>query len=303
MMEHIKELERAGRWDDLRQLAETLPNGDALARVHIALSVYCEQTAANGTEYRLALRHSEHAATVADAGSLMQVWSLARVAAYAADLGDYRKAERASNAFLRSLPLQPKAEQVIGMVYFALARVKHYGRDYSAAVRYWKRAIETAPTDELAERARLHLVWTLAESGKVLQAMQALPSAVYHVSEGHLEAACAVIYAAAGDWTGARSYALSALRTWDAGDWRANDTVQASELMLILKHAAHHAGNFGEAGTWFFYCAATLDGWNEGLISLLVPIPPVRGGDIAHAAFASCGPRGSKRVGLLGTVG
>jgi tetratricopeptide (TPR) repeat protein len=303
MMEYIKELERACEWHELRRLAETLPDGDALARVHIALSVYREQTATNGTEYRLALRHAEHAAAVAVAGSLIHVWSFSMIAAYAADLGDYRKAERAATTFLRALPTQPAAERNIAVVYYALARAKHYGRRYSEAVHYWRLAMETAPTNELAERARLHLVWTLAESGKVLQAMQALPSVVYHVSEGHLDAARAVVHAAAGDWTGARFFALGALRTWDAGDWRAYDTVQAAELMLILKHAAHHAGNFGEAGTWHLHSAATLHGWNEDIITLLVSIPPARGGELAHAASSSCGPVGCKRTGLLGVVG
>jgi tetratricopeptide (TPR) repeat protein len=302
MLERIKEMERAGEWQELRRLAETLPNGDALARVHLALSSYREQVATNGTEYRLALGHAEHAAKVAETGSLIYVWSFSKIAAYAADLGDYRKAERAATTFLRSLPLQPEAARNIAVVYFALGRVKHYGGHYSEAVRYWRLAAETAPTDELTERARLNLVWTLAKSGKVVQSMEALPSSVSHVSEGHLDAARAVIYATAGDWTGARNFALSALRHYEAGNWRVYDTVEAAGVLLILKQAAQHAGNFGQAGVWHLYSAATLNGWCEGILSLLVPIPPVRGGEIAHAAFSSCGPRGSKRVGLLGTV-
>jgi tetratricopeptide (TPR) repeat protein len=303
MLEHIKELERAGEWDELRRLAETLPNGDALARVHLALSTYREQVATNGAEYRLALRHAEHAARVAEKGSLVHVWSFSKMAAYAADFGDYQKAERAANTYLRSLPLQPDAERNIAVVYYALGRVKHYGGHYSEAVRYWRLAIETAPTEELAERARLHLVWTLARWGKVVQAVDALPSSVSHVSEGHLDAARAAICAATGDWRGARTLAISALRRYEAGDWRVYDAVEAAGVLLILKHAAHHAGNFGQAGVWHVYSAALLDGWCEGILSLLAPIPPARGGELAHAAFSSCGSRGSKRVGLRGVVG
>lgn len=303
MLEHIKQLEQAGDWAELHRLAETLPHGDTLARVHLALTLYHEQGATNGKEYRKALQHARLATATADAGSLLYVWSFSKSAAYAADLGDYRGAEQDAHAFLRLKSSQPDAERNIAVVYFALARAAHYGRRYGEAVTYWRLASETAPFEELRERARLHLVWTLAESGNVAGAVDALPQAVAHVAEGHLCGARAVVSAALGDWEGARTHALAALRSWFAGEWKVFDVVEIAELLLVLKSAALHMGAYKQAATWYIYSAANLAGWNEALMPLLVPTLPPEGGEHPHAASSSCGPSGYRRTGLLGTVG
>ncbi|MDB4896314.1 MAG: hypothetical protein JWN15_2576 [Firmicutes bacterium] len=299
----IKELESAGNTAGLTALARQLPPGDVLARVHIALSKLQEDAATSSVEYWRAYAHARRAIVVAEVGGLMWTWAQGRTAAMGTDLGLYQVAEQAATIFLQHLAYHPRAEALAPWVHFHLGRIRHAQGRHSEAAALLRQAA-AADAQEISERARLFLVWCLAECGRAAQALQELPETVSFVSPGHLNAARAAVYAALGDSMCARTEALAALRSREDGAWRIYDTVQAAELMLILKRAAIQAGDFGQAAVWHQHTAALLAGWNADLIDSLLPTLPEKGGVWTDAtAASSCGPAGYRRSGLLGILG
>ncbi|MDB4894563.1 MAG: hypothetical protein JWN15_825 [Firmicutes bacterium] len=305
MLERIKAMEAAGQWAEIRRTAADLVEGlmgDDLSRAYLATSKAFEQTAICPDDYRAALAHAKRAAAAAAPGGLLHTWALHRVASYLADFGDYRGAERAATAFLDALPRHPQAETAAPWVYFHLGVVRSHQGHHDQAVALLRKAI-AANAGEISERAQLHLAWTLAESGRVLEAFEALPSSLVHVSQGHLNAACAVVFAAAGDWQGARIHAMAALRARTAGEWRIFDTVEAAEMATVLQRAATYAGNSALAASWHNHSAAILAGWVDGTFSALLPSLPQGGGAFLEEAASHSGPAGAKRCGLRGAVG
>jgi hypothetical protein len=302
MMELIKQLEHAGNVAELRRLVETMPAGDELARALIALSKLQEDAARSGAEYHQALAFAQQAVTAAVPGNLMETWALGRTAALAADLGQDTLACRASSAFMAQLESNPGAEVLAPWVWASLARVRARQGHYAAAVTLWRRVISAAG-GELAERAQLHLVWTLAEAERSREAADVLPSSVQFVSVGHLSAARAVVAASAGDWPGARLQARIAIRHHAAGEWAIYDTRQAAELCLILKRAAQVMGQAAEAAVWALHSAALIAGWDAGIMSDLLQSLRPEGGAHLHAAASHRGPAGHHRCGLRGVVG
>lgn len=303
MLTQVKNLEAAGRWSEILALPRTdiaaLPAPER-ARVTIALAVACEKTATTPEQYRAALAYACSAVLLAEKGSFLWVWAQHLVASYASDLGRYKLAERAAVAFLRAVPDHPKAQGVAPVVRYHLGRVRAFQRRHYEALELFRQVTQEAE-GAFTERARVWMAWTLAEAGRPADALAALPATVAHISPGHLSAASALIFAAAGDWSGARLHALAALKT--RGEWSIFDTVQAAELYLVLKTAAEQAGNFDQARVWATHMASTLCGWNADLVQDLLPTLAQRGGEPYSKASSSCGPAGYARTGLLGTVG
>lgn len=303
MLEQIRTLEQAGAWDELSRLACALPPGQELARVFIALSKLQEDRATTAAEYRQALAYAEMGVTSDVAPGLMWTWAHGRAAALAADLGLYRAAESHALAFLGALGGHPQASALVPWVWAALARVRaHQGR-FAEAILLWRRTLASTE-GELAERAILHLVWTQAEAGCVRQALASLPTAVSFVSEGHLNAARAVLLAAIHDWTGARREALAALRDQARGGWAVFDTIQTAELCMILRKAALADGAYRQAAVWYLRTAEVLSRWNVALVTCLIPTLRVGGGETFAAVSSARGlPAGYKQCGTRGAVG
>lgn len=303
MLADIKRMEAAGQWAEIRQLSESILvdlEGTEMARGLIALAVAHEKTATTAAEYRCALAYARRAVAVATTGSFMATWALHLVSCYAADLGLLEEAKQAAAAFLGALPAHPGARHVAPWVLFALGRVRHYQGRYAVAMELFDRALNTGAAGEIGERIRLFMAWTLAESGQAYAAAQVLPAHVEHVPQGHVSAAMAVIAATVGDWLGARTHALAALRS--RGEWATYDTVQAAELTLILRRAAQALGHHGQARVWALHTAAIIGGWNAAL-RLLPTLRPKGGGEYHDAAAVRGLPAGYHRAGLRGAVG
>lgn len=300
MIEHIGNLVRQGAWAELHHLAETLPPGDVKARAYLKLSAYVEATATDGHGYRMAVAHARQALLAAEADGPIHAWACARIAALCADLGMYQDAEHAATRFLLALPAHTAVQVMEPWGRFALARALASRRQFVEAIAEMKAALKTAE-GEIAERIRLHLVWTLAQSGLIHEALRELPEAVNHVSVGHLSAAKTMVCATVGDWAGARESALAALSTRQ--EWELFDRIQVAELYLILRQAALRSGEYVQSAVWFAHTAATLSGWNAGLILTLLPTLPQKGGRKRAAARSSCGSAGDHRCGLRGVVG
>lgn len=302
----IKQLETEGRWAEIRLQGEiilaSLP-GVQVARGLIALAVAHEKTATSAAEYHTALTYARKAAGNAPAGSFLATWALHLVACYAVDLGLLAEAERAALGFLEALPRHAGAARVTPWVLFALGRVRHYQRRHTAALSFFRAALDAGAAGEIRERIQLHQAWTLAESGRAHAAAAVLPPTVEYVPAGQISAARAVVLAAAGDWQGAQVHALAALGHQAAGEWAPHDTRMAAELCLLLKRASLQLGTAAEAVVWSLHSAALLAGWAAGFMSDLLPTLRPEGGAYLHAADSHRGPAGHKRVGLLGAVG
>lgn len=301
MLTYIKQLETDGRWVELLCLSTSLTPGDPLARVFVALSKLQEDAAAGGADYHRALYYAKQAAVAGVPGGLMWTWAQGRSAALAADLGIDQTAEQAARVFLDHLPTNPGAAVLAPWVWAALARVRARQGRNTEAVALWHQVLSAAD-GELAERAQLHLVWTLAEAGQVQAAVAALPTEVRFVSAGLLAAAQAAVAAASHDWPEASAHARTALRRQAAGEWAIYDTVQTAELLLILQKAAQATGDLQQASIWFAKTAAVLSRWNAGIMIRLVPTLRAGGGEYV-AATDSRGSAGSHRWSLTGTVG
>lgn len=287
MLNRIKQMEIDGQWAELQQLASTLPAGDDLARVYIALSKLREDAATCGREYRAAMYDAQMAAETAAIGGSIWTWAQGRTAALAADLGQDILAERAAATFLAHVDQNPAAAVLTPWVTFALAQVRSRQRRHTKAISLWQLTMQEA-AGELLERARLQYVWALAEAGRPREALLALPETVSFVSPGHIQAAKAVALAAAGDWTGAYKAARVALRHQGAGEWAVFDTLQTAELYTILSKCAQAMGNFRQATISLIKDATILSRWNTALIGCLVPTLREEGGE----PFAAAHPRG-----------
>ncbi|MGE5507664.1 MAG: tetratricopeptide repeat protein [Chitinophagales bacterium] len=305
LLELIRSLEQAGRWAEIRTSGESfLASADASerARVLLALSKAWEETAAGVVDYRTAVRYTVATMDAAGAGSFLHVWALHRLACQLSDLGDFAGAERAAQGFFAALPDHPRAEAVVPWVNFHMGRIRYHQRSYPEAAMWFERAA-AAGDGELRERAVLFLVWARARAGHLAQAAEVLPESVQHVSDGHLRAAKAFLYACASDWPHAAQEARSALRHFSAGEWRVFDIVQAAELCLILKNAAHAMGERSQAMAWMNKAAALLSRWNLDLLVDLVLTLRVEGGGSIDAAASHRGPAGHHRCGTRGSVG
>lgn len=303
MQQEIKRLELAGEWDELNRLAETLPSGDSLARVYIALSKLAEDRATTGAEYRQALGFAQKAAAAADQGGLMWTWAQGRTAALSADLGMYPAAERAACAFLDALPGNPKAEALAPYARYALGRVRANQRRFLDAVAFYQEA-KCATGSTFAERIQLAIVWAYAQAGQVVKAVEECPARVEPAHQGLLHAATAIILAKAGDWQSARTAAKAALPYYTGPHYMPCDLVEAAELCLILKAAAHHLGDTQQAAVWS-HIAFNLFGGNGDVLTCLLPMLPMEGGvRFAEAASPARGlPSGHHRCGLRGVCG
>jgi tetratricopeptide (TPR) repeat protein len=304
-VEHLKQLERDQNWAEIRRLSCSLPDdlaGDDLARWYLSSSTALEKSAAGPFEYRMALDQARAAVASAVRGGLMHTWSMARVAAYGADLGMYDLARESALSFLHQLPVHEEAHRIEPWARFALGRAyasPRYRR-YGAAVAEYDRALAWAP-EELAERITLAKVWALAQAGDVSAAAVALPETVTHTHIHSLLAAKAVVLAAAGDWSGAHQLARAAIAGYAVAP--IFDVIEAAELSLILRRSAQVLGNAAEATGWALHTTALLRRWNAGLVHDLLPTLRPEGGTFFDAAASHRGSAGHDRCGLRGTVG
>lgn len=299
----LKAMEQSGQWSEIRQLGAAVLDGhegDALSRALLALGSAFEHTATGAADYRQALAFAQAAVASAERGGLLHTWSIARVAAYAADLGLYQVAMQAAATFLDALPRHEAAQRIAPWVLYALGRVRASQRRYSEAAGIWRLVIGTAP-DELAERARLHLAWTLAESGRLADAYSVLPTAAEYCPSALLEAARAVLCAAAHNWQGVIEHGRAYLN--DAGALPVCDTIQTAEICLLMHRATNALGQHSQAEVWLRKAAAVLSCWNRALMQHLVPTLQGEGGAWHNAAVSRCGGAGTKRTGLRGVLG
>lgn len=307
MLEQIKAWERAGQWAEIRSnehvILSTL-TGSALARALLSLGKAYEVTAATAGEYRSALRHTEAILNLAPAGSLTHTWALHRIACLRSDLADFAGAEAAAVEFLKDQPNHPSAASVLPWVLFHLGRVRHYQGRYHQAARLFTQALDTGPDGAIRERTQLFKVWSLAAAGRITEAFASIPADVEHISRGHLFAAIARVCLAARDWQGAALNARLALQSYDYGEMAPFDTIQATELCLILKQANLAQGRPAAAAVWFYKSATILAPWCEGVLFAIATTLGERGGERYEAVSSHRGlSAGHKRCGLRGAVG
>lgn len=304
MLEQLKAMEAAGQWMEIRQIDVTTLtglDGDQLARAYLATSKAWELTATTADEYRTALAHAKTGLSVATVGGLMHTWLLARVAAYSADLGDYRTAEITATAFLKAQGAHPSASSIAPWASYALGRTRATQRRFPEAIAIYEQT-KSASAGEFAERIQLAIVWALAQAGRVSAAVAACPARLEHLPDAYLQAASAIILAKSGDWQGARLAAKTAIHAYTTAP--VYDLVEAAELVLILRHAATALGDTDGTASWASHIAAPLCRGTAGITNALLPtLRPEGGAEFEHAAVSRCGSAGDQRRGLLGVVG
>lgn len=303
-LDDIKRLEAEGRWAEICALITRLPGdlaGDDLARAYLSTSKALELTASTPVQYRLALTHAQLSVASALPGGLLHAWALARVAAYSADMGMYPQAEAASLGFCKLLEANPGAAPMEPYALFALGRALSRRGCHGEAIAILRRVVLMVPKGELRERATVTLARALGRAGRTGEALSTLPESVSHVPNDMLHSAFALISARAHRWADAEAEGREALRS--IGTRPLCDLVEAAELLLTLKQAAHSLGRHRQAAVWQVYMAALLSRWSaEALLSLLSTLR-VEGGAELNEAVSRCGSSGDHRCGLRGAVG
>lgn len=295
MIDQVKELERAGRWAEIRQLAPGLLSslqGVDLAQAHMALSTAHFHTATSAVDWQVALRHAHACLQLAPAGDLLHTWALQKVSSLAVDMGRHQEAKRHALAYLKAAHAHPKLTVITPYVIRDLGHVAYQNRQFKAAACYWRRALalfQTIGNTDETTRTAITLAWAYVRSGKSGLAQAVLPTAVpAHMEHLRLGAEAAIL-AADGHWTEAFTAGTRALQ----GARAAHDYADAAEVCLILSKAFQRLGAGNQALDFLHTAAKFAARQDRDAYALLTLSNRAGGGDFprVHAA-APCGAGG-----------
>lgn len=187
----VKEMEREGRWSQLREQGEELlaqaPSTDH-ARIHAALSTAYFWTAQRASDWGKALDHAHACNRLAEPGGLLYAWTYQKLSSLYVAVGRYDRAAVYGRLYMGRFSNLPALASYTPHVLRDLGHVAFYAGKLRLAAAYYRKAIQgfsACGETERVQRTRANLAWALAAAGDTAGARRELSMGL--IPAGHLE--------------------------------------------------------------------------------------------------------------------